>query len=181
MCEAPLFHHRPRPLVADSHARRSLSPARIRFFRSCVIALPLPPEQCPQLVSDPAIELFEYTLHFGEPEVRNPAPQNGIEPLDRMFHASAACLPQRLADFLRKPLTALLRDLQLRFLVPRHAVAQKFSLPRTRHRAFCRIDLQLQSLLQKRGDRRHHALPTPLASDIDIAVSSPGELHPEAL
>jgi len=31
MCEAPPFHHGPRPLVADGHARASLSPARIRF------------------------------------------------------------------------------------------------------------------------------------------------------
>jgi hypothetical protein len=31
MCEAPPLRHGPRPLVADRHARASLSPARTRF------------------------------------------------------------------------------------------------------------------------------------------------------
>ncbi len=64
--------------------------------------------QGPQLVPDPSVEVFQHSLDLGEPEVRNPSPQNGIEPLDCLFQASATCLPQRLADLLRQPLAALL-------------------------------------------------------------------------
>ena len=105
MCEAPAFHHGPRPLVADCHARCLLQPARIRFCRPGVIALPLPPEQRSQFMSDPAIEFFQHTFHFGEPEVCNPAAQDGVELLDDLFQTSSACAAQRLADFLRKTFT----------------------------------------------------------------------------
>lgn len=109
-------------------------------------------------------ELRDFPPPPGVAEVGHPTPQEGIEPFDNLFQALPAGLPLHLADFLHQPLAALGRDSELRFLVPRHTVAQELPLPRTRHRALGRIDLQLQSLLQKRRDCRHHPLPCPLAA-----------------
>src|ERR1019366_314194 len=48
-------------------------PTTHQVRRPPVIALPLPPQQRPQFVPDPAIEFFQHTFHFGEPEICNPA------------------------------------------------------------------------------------------------------------
>ena len=87
MCEAPPFHHGPRPHLVYPRPHQVLRPR--------VDALPLPPQNASQLAPDPAIEVFQHTFHFGKPEVRNPTPQYGIETLDCLFQASATRLPQR--------------------------------------------------------------------------------------
>jgi len=104
---------------------RFAQPATHQVLRPCTIALPLPPQLRSQFVPDPAIEFFQHALHFGELEVRDLSSQYGVELLDDLLQTSSACAAQRRADFLRKTFDAGLRDLQLRFPVPRHAVAQK--------------------------------------------------------
>jgi hypothetical protein len=152
----------PRPLFTQ--------PDPHQILRSCVIVLPVPPLQCPQLMPDPAIEFFQYTLHFGEPEVRNPSPQLRVELLDHLFQTVGRVPLETSFGFSPPAARGSVARSSALVLVPRHAVAQKLSLPRTRHSTLVRIDLQFQSLLQKRRDRRHYPLPAPLALDVDVAV-----------
>src|SRR5262249_22886214 len=114
---------------------RMTEPYPHQILRSRVIAFPLPPQQRPQLVSEPAVEFFQYALHFGELEVRDPSPQQRVPILDHPVQISSTTCSQRFAHFLRKPLATWFRHSQLRFPVPRHRVAQKLPLPRSRHRA----------------------------------------------
>src|SRR5262249_43883878 len=141
-----------------------------QILRPRVITFPLPPQPRPQLVSEPAVEFFQYALHFGELEVRDPSPQQRVPILDHPVQISSTTCSQRFAHFLGIPVATWFRHSQLRFPVPRHRVAQKLPLPRSRHRALLDVDLQLQSPCQERRDRRHHPLSAPLAADVDIAV-----------
>src|ERR1019366_1405177 len=61
------------------------------------------------------------------------------------------------------------------------AESEKLPLLRTRHRALSLIHLELEHLHDELGNALHHPLPGPLAANVDITVSSPGESHPEAL
>ena len=68
-------------------------PSLHQIPRSPIDTLPLPPQQRPQLVPQPAIEFLQHVLYFGESEVGHPAPQDGIEPLDDLLHALPTAAP----------------------------------------------------------------------------------------
>src|ERR1700692_4237625 len=161
---SPVGSRLPRPTL--------IYPSFDQISRSCIDTLPLPPQQRPQLVPQPAIEFFQHVLDFSESEVGHPAPQDGIEPLDDLLHALPAAALERKTDFLRYAFAAFRCDPELRFPVPRHAIAQELPLPRSRHCAFGCIDLQFQSLLQKRRDRLPDPLSCSIAFDVDVAVVS---------
>ena len=49
------------------------------------------------------------------------------------------------------------------------------------HSRFITVDLEFQSLAQKSFDRAQHPFPCPFGMDVNVAVSSLGESHPQAL
>jgi hypothetical protein len=87
-------------------------------LRSGESALPLPPQQRAQLVPDPAIELFQHSTFFPEPEVCHPTTNYRVELVDNLFQAVPTRAAQRLTDLVRETLATGRRDFQLRFLVP---------------------------------------------------------------
>jgi len=89
---------------------RFTQPGPHQILRPCVIAFSLPPQQRPQLMSDPAIEFFQHTFDRGEPEVGHPSPQQRVQVFDHLFQTSPSSCPQHLAHFLRKSLSAWFRD-----------------------------------------------------------------------
>ena len=72
--------------------------------------------------------------------------------------------------FVFQSLQAAVGDLPTYLLVPRHAITQKFPLPRSRNSAFVPINPKFQLLLQIIGHRSHRVLPCHFAFDVDIAV-----------
>ena len=83
----------PRTASVGGRLRRAwpIQPSTHQVLRPRVSALPMPPLQRPQLVPDPAIEFFQHTFHFGEPEVCHPASQYGVELPDDLFQTASAC------------------------------------------------------------------------------------------
>ena len=75
----------------------------------------------------------------------------------------------------------LRRYAPLRFLVVAEAEPQELALNWSSHRTLGLVYLELEPSRKEARDVRHHPLSRSLAADVDIAVSSPGELHPEAL
>src|SRR5439155_21399470 len=59
--------------------------------------------------------------------------------------------------------------------------SEKLPFLRSRHRALLVVHLELERLRDESRDALHHPLTRPFAANVDVAVSSPGELHPEAL
>ncbi len=161
---SPMGGRFPRPILVYP----SLHPVQ----RSPIDTLPLPPQQRPQLAPQPAIEFLQHLLDFAESEVGHPAPQDRIKSLHDWLHALPAAAAKPETDFLCQALATLRCDLELCFLVPRHAVAQQLPLPRSCHCALGRIDLQLESLLQKRRDGLPDPLSCPIALDVDVAILS---------
>jgi hypothetical protein len=64
---------------------------------------------------------------------------------------------------------------------PGEAEAQEFALPRLRYRALGCIDLESQLGFNEAADVGHHPLSGSKAAHVHVAVSRPGESHPQAL
>ncbi len=94
MCEAPAFHHGPRPLVAEVHARFSVSPCRIRLRARVCERFHRPPQQTPQLAPQPSIQHFEHTLNLDVAEVVHPTPKDWREFRNHPVQASAPSTPE---------------------------------------------------------------------------------------
>src|SRR5580692_7665057 len=91
------------------------------------------------------------------------------------------CPSRDLPDSLLKPIHGLRRNHALDLRTGRKAEPEKLPLLRSCHRALGLIYLELELLRDELRDAFHHPLPRPLAADVDITVSSPGEFRPEAL
>ena len=76
MCEAPAFHHGPRPLVAEVHARASAKPRRISLRARVRERFHRPPQQAPQLAPQPAVQRFEHSLDLDVTEIVHPTPKD---------------------------------------------------------------------------------------------------------
>src|SRR6266699_1418497 len=86
-----------------------------------------------------------------------------------------------LPDSLLKPIHGLRRNNALDLRTSRKAESKKLPLLRSCHRTLRLIYLELELLRDELRDALHHPLPRPLAANIDITVSRPGESHPEPL
>ena len=63
----------------------------------------------------------------------------------------------------------------------RERVAQELTLSRMSHATLGTIYHQTETLLQEALHRIEYSFARPLAANINVASSSPGELHPQAL
>ena len=167
---APAFHHGPRPLVAERHARSSVSPRCIRLraraygrfhcrHRTQRSLCRIQPSR------SSSARLVSVSLKYAA----HPR-STGLRRWIVVAKASPARAAQLVSHLLRQLLHARLSNAQLRPLMPRHAVAQKLPLPRPRHRALGLIHLELQSLGQKPGHALQQVHTRPFAADIDVAV-----------
>ena len=80
-----------------------------------------------------------------------------------------------------KPVQGFRRDDALDLWTGGEAEAEELSLLRSCHRTLRLIHLELELVRDESRDALHHPLTGPLAAHVDVAVSSPGEFHPEAL
>jgi len=126
------FYHGPCPLIADCHARTFSSPAIIRSGPVCRRASIAGHSRASNLCPSQPSSWFQHTFDFGEPQIGDPTPQNGLGPRDDLFQASSTCLPLHLADFPLQTLAGLGCDPQLRSPVARIVVAKELPLPRCR-------------------------------------------------
>ena len=87
---------------------------------------------------------------------------------------------RQISSYLRlESLHALRRGFDLLLAVD--AKPQKLALPGTPRPALVRVHLQSQMLLHPAPDRLQHPLRRRFTANVNVAVSSPGESHPEAL
>ena len=101
-------------------------------------------------------------------------------PLVSQLYAGHAAAAAPDLPYLRlESLHALRRGFHLLLAVD--AKPQKLALPGPPCPALVRVHLQSQMLLHPAPDRLQHPLRRRLAAHINVAVSSPGESHPEAL
>ena len=89
---------------------------------------------------------------------------------DRLAEAARGIPDDDFTHFVFQSLHTAIRDLQTYRLVPRDAIPQKLTLPRSRDGALVPIDLKLQFFLQIVGDRSHRVLSCHFAFDVNIAV-----------
>src|SRR5262249_26872841 len=129
MCEAPAFHQGPRPFLADCHACCRVTPARISFCARVKGRL-----HC-RHSSARSRRRIQPSSSSNTPRScvsrkYDTQPRYRVELVEDLSQALATRVVQRLEYFRRETLTTRRRDFQLRFLVPRHTVAQKLPLPR---------------------------------------------------
>jgi len=107
-----------------------------------------------------------------------------------MYGASSAIVVSMLTPFaLRvtsrirclKPFQSFRRDDALDLWTSAEAKSEDPPLLRSRHRTLCLIYLELELVCDESRDALHHPLTGPLAAHVNVAVSRPGESHPEAL
>src|SRR5271157_1427556 len=80
-----------------------------------------------------------------------------------------------------KPLQSFRRNDALDLRTSTKAEAEKLPLLRSRHCALRLIDLEFELVRDESRNAFDHPLTRPLAAHVDVAVSRPGESHPEAL
>ena len=80
-----------------------------------------------------------------------------------------------------EPFQSFWRDHAFDLWTSAKAKPEKLPLLRSRHCTLRLIYFELELLSDESRDAFHYSLTSPLAAHVDIAVSSPGELHPEAL
>ena len=112
-------------------------------------------------------------------EVGHPAAQERIEFPDHLREADPSAPASDLPDAC---LGALLdfRGAAQR-AAPEETVAEKLTFLAGSHRALFPVDAQPQDTLQELRHRLQHPLSRCLGLHVDVASSSPGELHPQAL
>ncbi len=89
MCEAPPFHHGPRPLLAEVHALSFVSPHSSGFRRVQTFASTAARSSARSLV-------LQHSLLLGQAKVIGPSSQEGVELLDRFGQALAASFAEHL-------------------------------------------------------------------------------------
>src|SRR5262249_52121349 len=84
-------------------------------------------------------------------------------------------------DSVLELLQGLRGDLPGRLGIVRDRESQELSLPAPGHRTLRFVNLELKPGRQEATGAGHDALSRPAAAHVDVASSSPGEFHPQAL
>src|SRR5580700_10411464 len=87
-----------------------------------------------------------------------------------MGQGAAASGTHEVTYLLRQPLHARWRDPQTTLAMRGNAEPEELALPGPRHRAFLRIDAQLQDFLEEDPDPTHHPVPRHATAYVDVAV-----------
>ena len=101
-------------IVGGDEGPLALKPQLHELCRPGARSLPLPPEYAAQSAPQPLVKLLEGSFDLGELEVRDPAANDRLEPLDRPPQASTPPLSSQLADLVPESFHRLRRDPQLR-------------------------------------------------------------------
>lgn len=169
---APAFHQGPRPLEADRDARSGSSPRCIKR-EACPRSLPLAPEDAAQFAPHPAVELLEHPFGLRQPEVLQPAAQDGGQGSDGRCQRSSAPLAQRRRQLAPQPLHTLGRDPQARLFVGGHGVTEEGSHPGMVNSALRCVDREPQP--KSRGFLR--GLLHTTCSTSSVAVGPDSDAH----
>src|SRR4051812_29572988 len=143
--------------------------------------LPLSPDIHAQSATDPGVEVVQHDRRLAEAEVASPADQVSRQGRDQLRHTDTERPTRQFPDPLLELLQGLRGNLPGGLGVVRDRESQELSLPTSSHRALRFVDLELKSGRQEATDACHDALPRPAAAHVDVASSSPGEFHPQAL
>src|SRR5215472_2184157 len=143
-----------------------------QFVEAVVPVLPLPPKIRALSSADPRLQVGEHTWGLAETEVA--APSNEVWPqfFDHLQQADPACPVCHVPDLRLEFVEGFWRDAPLAPVI-RDAEPQEFALLRSRHRAFCLVDLQPQLLGQEPAHRGHDPLAGAVAANVDVAVIRP--------
>src|SRR5580658_10540342 len=87
-----------------------------------------------------------------------------------MGQGAAASGTHEVTYLLRQPLYARWRDPQTTLAMRRDTKPKELALPGPRHRAFLRVDAQLQDLLEEDPDSIHHPVPRHATADVHVTV-----------
>jgi hypothetical protein len=130
---------------------------------------------------DPGVQFLARRLGFGNAT-------GGVPPLEVLSpighetpQGDAACPACALTDRLLARLQGCLTHLASVGPTPSNREAQKRAAPGAVHRTLRRMHRALPWSCEAPGHPGQHAVPSSGAFHIDIAVSRPGESHPQAL
>src|SRR5438477_9938498 len=101
--------------------------------------------------------------------------------MDHSDEAYAPCPPRKFPDSLLESRHRFRREAPLRWLVIREAETQEFPFPWSSHRTLLAVHSKLKLRREESRHAAHHPFTGSPTADVDVAVSGPGESHPEAL
>src|SRR5450830_787156 len=139
---APEFHHGPRPLLADFHARVSSNPRacsrllrvagrfHCRHSRQRSLRRIHPSSSC------------NTPFYLCQPKVRCPATQHRVDRFNRFTKVARGIPDNDFTHPVFESLQTAVGDFKTRLLVPRDTVAKELSLPRRRDGTFVLVDLK---------------------------------------
>ncbi len=136
-------------------------PAVHQFPLAGLRVFELPPQDGAKLSPEPAIQVFEDTLCFRQPEIIDPAAQNGGCFLDNPGERTPAPPREHRSEVRLEPRHRACRHSKAWFVVSGHGVTQKRSVPRSITGTFSAVNLELQPPFKKSGNRRRHSLCRP--------------------
>jgi hypothetical protein len=90
------------PVVGAGECSMALEPQLHEPFCPRARSLPLPPQNAAQPATQPLVQLLEGSLDLGLLEVRDPATDQWLEPLDRPPQAPTPPLPSQLSRTLSR-------------------------------------------------------------------------------
>ncbi len=132
-----------------------------------------------QLPPNPLVHALEFKPACRKAVAGEPSNQKQVEFDDHLHEANAPVSTGNLPDLLLRASYAPGRDPEL--TVQQQPMAEELAFPNRSDGALFTVHPELEFVLQKPSHRFHHPLPRRQRPHVDIAVSSPGESHPEAL
>jgi len=130
---------------------------------------------------EPLLKTQQHRRRFTLAEVADPTPQIPGQFLGHPLDAHPSRPARQFPYPLLEPVHRFRCYAPLWYACARKAEAQKLPRPWPGHRALLFVDLEFERRGEESLEALHHPFPGPLATNVDITVSSPGESHPEAI
>src|SRR6516162_7998961 len=131
---------------------------------------PLPPQGGAQSQPNPAGESDQHFGRFAEAVIAAPAPHVRGQLVHCRLDTDALGPARGLPDSPLEPVQRFRRNRALDLRTVREAEPEELPFLRSRHRALCLVDLELQLSCDESLDAFHHPQTRPFTADVDIGI-----------
>src|SRR6185312_9996865 len=133
-------------------------------------SFPLLPDHRPQPASGPLLKTLQHRRCLALAKIANPAAKISAQFLSHPLHFHPSRPLRQFPNLRFESKNRLGRYPPFRILIRRETEAQKLPFPWPCHRTLLLVHLELELRRDEPRDARHHSLPCPPATDIDVTV-----------